>query len=370
MRVILSGCLIAAGAVIVGAAAVAPPTPSADSKATTTELTPEQKQFFEAKVRPIFSDHCYKCHSSADNKTKGGLTLDTREGLLKGGQDGVIVVAGNPDQSVIIKAVRYTDPDLQMPPKGEKLSDQQIADLTEWVKMGAPDPRSAGAAKLTGLTDKARAHWSYQPVKDPAVPEVQTKGWVKTPVDNFILAKLEAEGMRPDRPAPRATLIRRAYYDLIGLPPTPHEVEVFVNDSSPNAFEKVVDHLLESPHYGERWGRFWLDSARYADTTGSDQGGRREDYRYAYAWTYRDWVIKAFNEDMPYDQFLMQQLAADQLPGVDEHPERLAALGFITVGKRFPNPNDTIDERIDTVSKAMLGMTVACARCHDHKFDP
>src|SRR5689334_4830351 len=165
-RVILSGCLIAAATVLIGAAAVPPPTPAADSKATAAELTPEQKQFFETKIRPIFSDHCYKCHSAADNKTKGGLTLDTRDGLLKGGEDGPILVAGNPDQSAIIKAVRYTDPDLQMPPKGEKLNDQQIADLTEWVKMGAPDPRLPGAPKLTGLTDKARAHWAYQPVQD------------------------------------------------------------------------------------------------------------------------------------------------------------------------------------------------------------
>ncbi len=197
---------------------------------------------------------------------------------------------------------------------------------------------------------------------------MKDKSWARTPVDSFILAKLEQNNLTPSKPASKETLIRRATYDLIGLPPTPEEVRAFVSDHSPNAFEKVVDRLLNSPHYGERWGRFWLDTARYADTTGND--AKNEDYRYEYAWTYRDWVINSFNADLPYNQFLMQQIAADQLPGVDKNPDSLAALGFLTVGKRFQNKNDTIDERIDTVTKATMALTVSCARCHDHKFDP
>ncbi len=230
--------------------------------------------------------------------------------------------------------------------------------------------RSAGGGgrKLTGLNDKARAHWSYQPVKNPPVPAVADSAWVKTPIDAFVLAKLEANHMKPSPPAARETLIRRATYDLIGLPPTPQEVADFVNDPSADAFAKVVDRLLASPHYGERWGRFWLDTARYSDTTGADE--QKVEYRYPYAWTYRDYVINSFNADKPYDQFLKEQIAADLLPTAKTEPATLAGLGFITVGKRFANPNDTIDERIDAVCKGTMAMTVACARCHDHKFDP
>ncbi len=219
------------------------------------------------------------------------------------------------------------------------------------------------------MNDKSKSHWAYQPVKMPEVPEVKQKGWVKNNIDNFILAKLEENQMVPQHIANRETLLRRASYDLIGLPPTPDELYRFKVDSAPNAFEKAVDRLLASPQYGERWGRFWLDSARYADTTG-DGGNRNQDYRYAYAWTYRDYVVKAYNDDKPYDQFLKEQIAADLLPDAAKNPDSLAALGFITVGKRFPNNNDTIDERIDTLSKATMALTVSCARCHDHKFDP
>ncbi|HEX4795748.1 MAG TPA: PSD1 and planctomycete cytochrome C domain-containing protein [Humisphaera sp.] len=375
-RMLVGGGMLAGAIGIALAAPVAPPTTQPNSGAAlmtskSPDLTPEQAQFFETKIRPILTDRCYKCHSVEQAKARGGLTLDTRDGWQKGGENGPAIVPGDPENSRLIKAISYKDPDLQMPPKGEKLEDKQIADLTEWIKMGAPDTRSGapGAGKLTGLNDKARAHWAYQPVKDPQVPEVKEVAWVHNPVDNFILAKLETNSIKPSKPALRPALIRRAYYDLIGLPPTPKEVETFVNDRSPNAFEKVVDHLLASPRYGERWARYWLDSARYSDTTGSDQV-RRDDYRYAFAWTYRDYVINSFNDDKPYDEFLKEQLAADLLPTATEHPETLAALGFITVGKRFANVNDTIDERIDTVSKSMLGMTVSCARCHDHKFDP
>ncbi|MBI5397465.1 MAG: PSD1 domain-containing protein [Verrucomicrobia bacterium] len=345
--------------------------------AFSAEPSKADAEFFEGKVRPILANNCYKCHSAEAAKLKAKLRLDTRDGVLKGGESGPAIVPGDPDKSLLIKAVRYTDPDLQMPPKGEKLSAEQVADLEKWVKMGAPDPRKAdatgGAAggKLSGLNDKARAHWAYQPVQKPSVPNVtQQQDWVKTPVDAFILAKLDASKMKPSAPASKETLLRRATFDLTGLPPTTQEIAAFLRDESPDAFEKVVDRLLASPHFGERWGRHWLDTARYSDTTGGDRKQRGEDYRYTAAWTYRDYVIRSFNEDKPYPQFITEQLAADKLPNLKEEDPRLAALGFVTVGERFNNKNDIINDRIDTTTKAFLGMTVSCARCHDHKFDP
>ena len=370
----LAGALNAAAVATAGAAATAEP-------------TPEQAAFFENKVRPILAEACYKCHSLEKSKSKGGLTLDTKEGILKGGENGVIIKPGDPSKSPLITAVKYLDPDLQMPPKGEKLKDDQIAALIEWVKMGAPDPRKTDAkliTKLSGLTDAARHHWAYQPVKKPAVPVSKNQQWCRTPVDAFILKKLEEKGMLPSADAgfiaggsndayQRGVMIRRASYDLTGLPPTMAELDAFLVDpaQTPLAFSKVIERLLASPHYGERWGRFWLDSARYADTIGGDgTEARMTDYRYPYAWTYRDYVIKAFNKDKPYDQFIIEQLAADKLPDLDRDRTRLAALGFLTVGQRFRNANDVINDRIDVVSKGFLAMTVSCARCHDHKFDP
>jgi hypothetical protein len=341
------------------------PMPAYDNK----PLNKNQTDFFETKVRPILVANCYSCHSEENHKSKGALVLDTRAGWQKGGEDGAIIIPGNPDKSMLIKAVRYKDEDLQMPPDNKKLRDGDIGILEQWVKMGAPDPRVPGAGgKLTGLTDKARAHWSYQPLKQMLPPKVKNEQWVKSPIDNFVLAKLEQNDIQPSKPATRETLIRRATYDLIGLPPTPEEVEAFVKDESSDSFAKVVDRLLASPHFGERWGRYWLDTARYSDTSGSEKN--QAAYRYPYAWTYRDYVIQSFNADKPYDQFIKEQLAADQLPQSQKDPSRLAALGFLTVGKRFQNPNDTIDERIDATCKGFLGMTVSCARCHDHKFDP
>ena len=346
------------------------------------KLDPKQIEFFEKKIQPIFKETCYKCHSLEAGKSKGDLTMDTREGLMKGGKNGAVVKPGDPEKSPMIVAVGYKDPDLQMPPKGEKLSPAQVADLTAWVKMGAPDPRKAASkaltTKLSGLSDQARAHWAYQPVKKPPVPTaLKNRGWLENsafprgkfnPVDAFILQKIEEKGMVPTAMASKETLLRRATYDLTGLPPTPKELENFVNDASPDAFVKVVDRLLSDLSYGERWGRFWLDSARYADTIGGDGNNNMADYRYPYAWTYRDWVIKAMNTDLPYDQFVTQQLAADLIP--KNAPENLAALGFLTVGERFGNNNDVINDRIDVVSKGFLAMTVTCARCHDHMFDP
>ena len=338
--------------------------------ASAAEPTRAQLDFFEGKIRPIFAENCYKCHSPEKGKVKGGLELDWRDGLLKGGDSGPAIIPGDPEKSLLIKAVRYLDENLQMPPKGEKLSEAQIGDLVNWIKMGAPDPRATKpVVSYASRSASAKTHWAYQPVKKPAVPEVKTKEWVATPVDAFILAKLEAQGMKPSSPAEKRTLIRRATFDLIGLPPTPEEVQVFLNDTSPKAFEKVVDRLLDSPHYGERWGRHWLDTARYSDTKGQFDR-RRESTLYPYAWTYRDYVIRSFNEDKPYDRFIIEQVAADQLtPGSDKSV--LAALGFLTLGDHFQgNQNDIINDRIDVVSKGLLGMTVSCARCHDHMFDP
>jgi hypothetical protein len=337
-------------------------------------------QFFESRIRPILVDRCYKCHSREADKIKGGLMLDTREGMLHGGDTGPAVEPGKPEDSLIVDAISYKDADLQMPPKGERLSDQQVSDITAWIRMGAPDPRSL-VAKGSSSTygGVGRDHWSFLPVRKPVVPVVDDPAWCRTPVDNFILTKLEENSMKPNPPADKYTLIRRATFDLTGLPPTEEEVQRFLVDDSPEAWAKVVDRLLASPHYGERWGRYWLDVARYADTKGDTP--QREDPRYPFAWTYRDYVIDAFNSDKPYDKFILEQLAADRLLSEDIRAHRatsatadqrpLAALGFLTLGNRFENStNDIINDRIDVTSKAFLGLTVSCARCHDHKFDP
>ena len=337
-------------------------------KATAADLTPAQQDFFEIKIRPILADRCYKCHSTLAEKIKGGLLLDSREALLKGGDTGKVIVPGDSEASLLIKAVRYTDPDLQMP-KDKKLDDDQIADLVAWVKMGAPDPRTANADQRKWSDNKTN-HWAWQPVKRVAIPEVSDADWCQTAIDNFILAKLGENGLKPNPPADKRTLIRRATFDLIGLPPTPKEVQKFVDDTSPNAFAKVVDRLLASPEYGERWGRHWLDVARYSDTKGQP---RRffEDNLNPFAWTYRDYVIRSFNEDKPYNRFILEQIAADRLASTQRNPANLAALGFLTVGDHYMGmQNDVLNDRIDVVSKGFLGLTVTCARCHDHKFDP
>jgi hypothetical protein len=327
-------------------------------------------EFFEQKIRPIFVEHCYKCHSHEAEKIKGGFLLDTHEGLLKGGDTGPAIVPGEPEQSLLIKAVRYTDENLQMPPKGKRLSPDQVAALEAWVRMGATDPRTSKGQELSKaetIAANARAHWAFQPIKQPPIPEVKNKRWVQSPLDAFVLCKLEAKGLSPSAQADKRTLIRRVTFDLVGLPPTPDEVAAFIGDRSPDAFAKLVDRLLGSPQYGERWGRYWLDVARYADTKGYVF---EEERRYPYSYTYRDYVIRAFNEDLPYDQFICQQIAADLLPlGEDKRP--LAALGYLTLGRRFLNNiHDIIDDRIDVVCRGMMGLTVACARCHDHKYDP
>ncbi len=334
---------------------------------------PEGIEFFEKRIRPVLAERCYGCHSARAQKVKGGLLLDTRAGLLKGGQGGPAIVPGDPDRSLLIRALRYADEELQMPPKG-RLPADQVAAFEEWVRRGAPasadgalasagrpDPRTEAAPASSG----ERSHWAFAPPMDPPVPDVKLKSWPRTPVDRFILAKLEEKGLRPAPPADPRALLRRATFDLTGLPPTPEEIDAFLADRSPDPFARAVDRLLASPHYGERWGRHWLDVARYSDTKGYVQ--IPEERRYVHAPAYRDWVVRAFNEDLPYDRFLVQQIAADQLPAGGEP----AALGFLTVGRRFKNMvHDIIDDRIDTVMRATMGLTVGCARCHDHKFDP
>jgi hypothetical protein len=348
--------------------------PLFSARGETAKLPPDQIEFFEKRVRPVLANTCFECHS--DKKQKGGLRLDSRDALMHGGSSGPAIVPGNPVASRLVDAVVYHNSDLRMPPK-KRLPDNQIEDLVQWVKLGAPWPGSenaGGAAKPAGgptspetIAAMQKSHWSLKPVVKPAVPKVKNAGWVKTPVDNFILARLEERGFSPAPAADKAALIRRVYMDLIGLPPTFDEVQAFVNDRSPEAYARLIDKLLAMPQYGERWGRHWLDIARYSDTRGYQVGGA--EIRFPFSYTYRDYVIDAFNDDKPYDRFIIEQLAADKLKlGEDQRP--LAAMGFITVGRQFLQTNDTIDDRIDVIVRGLMGMTIACARCHDHKFDP
>ena len=358
---ILAGVMVAAAPLRAADAPALPPTPA--------PLAKEAVDYFEARVRPVLIDRCYTCHDGAGTKpVKGGLSLSTREGVLRGGESGKpAIVPGDPAASPLIKAVKWTDEQLKMPPKAEhRLTAEQVADLEAWVRMGAPDPRTGGPVAALPA-DAAKTHWAFQKPKEPPVPSVRKADWVTSPIDAFVLAGLEAKGLSPAPRADKRTLIRRAAFDLTGLPPAPEDVAAFEADPSPDAFAKVIDRLLASPAYGERWGRFWLDIARYADTKGYVF---EEERRFPFAYTYRDWVIRAFNEDLPYDQFLTQQIAADKLPlGDDKRP--LAAMGFLTIGRRFLNNQpDIIDDRIDVVTRGAMALTVQCARCHDHKFDP
>jgi len=336
----------------------------------------EGEDFFENKIRPVLVSNCYACHT---NTQLGGLRLDSRESVLKGGKSGPAVIPGDADRSLLIQAVRQTHERLKMP-LGKKLPAAEIEALATWVTMGAPWPKTEKAALVTRgrdfvITPENRSYWAFQPIRRSAPPDVKDSTWARSPIDRFILARLEGEGMHPVRPADRRTLIRRASIDLIGLPPAPEEVEAFANDQSPDAFAKVVDRLLASPHYGERWGRHWLDVVRYgeADVRGNTSTGYEA---YDNAFRYRDWVIQAFNEDLSYDQFVKAQIAADLL----EEPQRtkmLPALGFLGLGPWYFDLTeppiaraDERQERIDVVSRGFLGVTIACARCHNHKYDP
>ena len=327
--------------------------------------TPEQVEFFEKQVRPVLMDQCVKCHGP--EKQKADLRLDSREAILKGADTGLVVVAADPAKSALIKSIRH-EGDSKMPEKAPKLPEPQIAALTEWVKMGLPWPEGTGAKPAT---DIAKTHWSFQAVKPVAVPQPADKSsWVKSAIDAFVLEKLNAEKLAPSAFADRRTLIRRAAFVLTGLPPSETEIEAFLSDPAPEreAFAKVVDRFLASSRYGERWGRHWLDVARYADHRGYLAGNDSREY--PFAWTYRDWVIRSINDDLPYDQFLVKQIAADR-PGSGGDRDDLAALGFLTLGRRFlNNGHDIIDDRIDVVMRGTMALTVGCARCHDHKFDP
>ncbi|HWY87671.1 MAG TPA: DUF1549 domain-containing protein, partial [Gemmataceae bacterium] len=336
-------------------------------------LTPQALQFFEAKVRPVLVEHCFKCHGDV-KKPKAGLRLDSRGAMLKGGDLGPVLVPGQPEKSLLVKAVTYDDQELKMPPS-KKLAREEIAALTEWVKLGAPWPGPVTAATPVRqaeaqITDKDRSHWSFRPLKRPQVPAVKNGKWLANPIDAFILAGLEAKGLEPNRPATKLELVRRVYYDVTGLPPTLAEVEAYLADPSPHAYEELIDRLLASPRYGEKWARHWLDLVRFAETNSYERDNPKPN-----AWRFRDYVIRAFNQDKPYDRFLREQLAGDELAPGDS--DALIATGYYRLGIWDDEPSDRLQARYDglddivaTTSQVFLGLTVDCARCHNHKIDP
>ncbi len=324
---------------------------------------PDSRDFFEKRVRPVFARNCLACHSAT---RMGGLDMASREGLLKGGTSGPSIIPGNANQSLLIQAVSHQHEKIRMPLQQARLADDQISDLVEWVKAGAfwPEPVAAPAASATAkytITPEQRAFWSLQPVRKPAPPAVKNAAWAKTDIDRFLLAKMEGKGAGPVEAADRRTLARRVYYDLIGLPPTARQIDEFVNDTAPDAWAKLVDRLLASPRYGERWGRYWLDLARYSD----DRLESEVDAPYANAFRYRDWVIRSFNQDLPFDLFVKAQIAGDLLE-VDTAKQQNLAAGLGFYGLR----PDTQDDRVDATGRVFLGLTTGCAQCHNHKFDP
>jgi len=342
-------------------------------------------EFFERRIRPVLVEQCEVCHSSSLAEPMGGLVLDSRDGLLSGGSTGPAVVPGNPDASLMLKALRYLDPVLKMPPTG-KLPDRVIEDFRAWIVSGATDPRSepresvsedAGASGPGTPIEEGRSWWAFQPLRERLAPDVSDPDWTLRKVDAFVLAKLDEHGMQPSPAADPRTLIRRAYLDLTGLPPSFEETEAFAADPSMDAYSDLIDSLLRSPRYGERWGRYWLDVARWAEDHPTSEATNRP---FQHAWRYRDWVIEAINKDIPYDRFIRMQFAADLLPGFE--PADMRALGYLGNAPVYHKDrrlsrdvietiaSDDWDERVDAVSRGLLGLTVACARCHDHKFDP
>jgi hypothetical protein len=347
--------------------------------AAQTAPSPDGIAFFEKNIRPLLAANCYGCHSSKLDKPMGGLLLDSRAGMMRGGKSGVaVIVPGKPEESLLMGAVLGNKPDLKMPP-GKKLAQYELEQLAQWIQMGAPDPRTETAqAPLASSIDweRARQHWSFRPVEDPKPPTVATPEWA-SPIDAFIKVKLDEKGLMSQPRASKLTLIRRVTYDLTGLPPTPDETDAFLKDTSPKAFEKMVDRLLASQQYGERWGRHWLDVVRYSDTSGDNS-----DFPVPTMFRYRNWVIAAFNKDEPYDSFLRDQIAGDIIAARDglaetnreAWQEKIIATGYLANARRFGSRilefHLTIDDTIDNLGKGVLGLTVACARCHDHKFDP
>lgn len=351
---------------------------SARPTARAAEPTDAAVDFFEKEVRPLFAERCAGCHGGA--RPKAGLTLTSRAELLQGGDNGPAAIPGKPDESLLIKAVRYQD-ELRMPPKG-KLTDRQIEVLERWVRLGAPWPGAKAAlappdGRFT-ITEKHRQFWSFQPVKSVPPPAVHDAAWPKSAIDRFILAELEAKQITPAAPADKRTLLRRATFDLIGLPPTPAEMDSFLADDSPQAFARVVDRLLASPQYGERWGRHWLDVVRYADARDLIQLPPESDFREA--WRYRDWVVESFNRDLPFTEFIRSQIAGDLLPSPRSggfNRDGLVATGLLAIADFVPGEADKnqmiadyVNDQIDVVGRTFLGLSIACARCHDHKFDP
>ncbi len=330
----------------------------------------EQAKFFETQVQPLLQANCISCHGG--DKTRSGLKLTSREALLKGGDRGPAISVEKPEESLLLRAIRHTEDELKMPPRG-KLTQEQINTLTRWVKLGAPWSASTVVAKRHGpppVDEQARNFWSFRPVVRPGVPEVKHAGWVRTPIDAFLLAKLEAAGLMPASPASKTALLRRLTYDLTGLPPTPEEVDAFLADESPGAYEKMVDRLLASPQYGEHWARHWLDLVRYAETNGYEFDADKPN-----VWRYRDYVIKSFNADKPYDRFIKEQLAGDELEPVTT--EGIIATGYYRLAPvdsgapdRLQAMYDGLDDIVATTGQVFLGLTVNCARCHDHKLDP
>jgi hypothetical protein len=337
---------------------------------------PAAIEFFEKKIRPILVDNCYNCHS-ANTNAKGGLRVDDRNGLLQGGNGGEAVVPGNPKKSLLIQAVSYKDDSLKMPPK-KQLSTEQVADLTKWIQDGAAWPEVGIPVELGKKNEKyeklRKEHWAWQPLNLSPSPEVSDATWARDEIDRYVLAKLDQKNLKPVGDADKIALIRRVTFDLTGLPPTVVDVDAFVADASPDAFAKVVDRLLGSTAFGERWGRHWLDVARFGESTGSAR-----NLPYPHAWRYRDYVVNAFNSDKPFDKFVREQIAGDLLPAEsqDQRDEQVTATGFLALGVKDVNQRfkvryimDNVDEQIDTVTRSVLGLTASCARCHDHKFDP
>jgi mono/diheme cytochrome c family protein len=378
-----SRAVLLLGGLLLGLPGPAPVSLAAgDGRAPNDADRQAQEEFFETKIRPLLVNRCFDCHGK--DKSKGGLRLDGRDAMLKGAESGPVVLPGKPDESSLIAAIRYAG-EVQMPPKG-KLPDNEIAALTEWVKRGAfwPTARPSVASRATPastsqptttadapaykLTPEQRSFWAFQPVRIPTPPPVTDDAWPRSAIDRFILAKLEENDLAPAPMADKRTLIRRASFDLLGLPPCPEDVADFLRDQSPDAFARVVDRLLASPHHGERWGRYWLDVARY----GEDQAHSFQPRLYPHGYRYRDWVVRALNRDVPYDRFILEQVAGDLIDGPDRQ-DRIAALGFFACGPVYygdAQRHDQYADRIDTLTRGFLGLTVACARCHDHKYDP